>query len=225
MQKLFSASIYCALFTSAAPAFAEDASSIFAPTCAEWRSSVPVNMEALDRLKKSVASERPSNGLSYTKDQFVVLLGKNLVAARDALANYKNKLPKTSEDKVDLKDTVLNGFNLSGLNLDNVDFKGAELNGADLSGSTLRGASLYRAELEGANLNNTNLSFANASKAKFVHASLCLATLASTEFEDATFRGAYMKGAKLDMAKNIPKTIYLNAQSVLHFGLPVPPEN
>lgn len=225
MQKLIFASISCALLASAAPAVADDNPSIFAPSCAEWKSTVPINMEALDKLKKSSATERPANGQSQTKNQFVVLLGKNLVAAKDTLANYKDKLPKTSEGMVDLRDVTLNGFNLSGLNLDNVDFKGAEMNGVDLSGSSLRGASLYKTELEGANLNNTNLSFTNAAKAKLSNASLCLATLAYTELEDAVLKGAYMKGAKLDMARNIPKSIYLNAQGVLHFGLPVPPDN
>lgn len=225
MQKIISVS--CALLASftAAPALAEDTSSIFVSACAEWKSNVPINLEALNKLQKNAASEKPANGLSYTKDQFVILLGKNPIAAKDALASYKNKLPKTSEGKVDLKNVTLNGFNLSGLNLDNVDFKGAEMNGADLSGASLRDASLYKAELEGANLNNTNLSFANASKSKLVNASLCHATLTATDLEDAVMRGAYLKGAKLDMAKNIPKTIYLNAQNLLNFGLPVPPEN
>jgi hypothetical protein len=225
MQKLFSATISCVLLASAAPAVADDNPSIFVSPCAEWHSGVPVNTEALDKLKKSSATERPSSGQSQTKNQFVVLLGKNLVGARDTLANYKDKLPKTSEGMIDLRDVTLNGFNLSGLNLDNVDFKGAEMNGVDLSGSSLRGASLYKAELEGANLNNTNLSFANAAKAKLGNASLCQATLTSTELEDATLKGAYLKGAKLDMARNIPKSIYLNVESVLHFGLPVPPDN
>lgn len=224
MQKLVPVSISCVLLLSAAPAFADDNPAIFASPCAEWKATVPVNTEALDKLKKNAANEKPANGLSQTKNQFVVLLGKNLVAARDTLANFKDKLPKTSEGKVDLKDVTLNGFNLSNLNLDNVDFKGAEMNGVDLSGSTLRGASLYKTELEGANLNNTNLSHANAAKAKLENASLCQATLTSTELEDATLLGAYMKGAKLDMAKNVPKSIYLNAQGVLHFGLPVPSE-
>lgn len=227
MQKFIFASISSVLLAtlSTSPARAEDTSSIFVSACAEWKSNVAINLEALNKLQKSAASEKPANGLSYTKDQFIILLGKNPVAAKDALANYKSKLPKTSEGKVDLKDVALNGFNLSGLNLDNVDFKGAELNGADLSGSSLRDASLYKAELEGANLNNANLSFANAAKAKLVNTSLCHATLTATDLEDAVMRGAYLKGAKLDMARNIPKVIYLNAQSVLNFGLPVPPEN
>lgn len=224
MQKNILASLSSALLALAAPAFAEDNSSIFVSPCTEWKSSVPMNVEVLDKLKKNAATERPASGLSYTKNQFVVLLGKNPVAAKDALANYKDKLTKTDEGKVDLRGVVLNGFNLSGLNLDNVDLKGTEMNGADLSGATLRGASLYKAELEGANLNHSNLAFANAAKAKLVNASLCQATLTATEFEDADLKGAYLKGAKLDMAKNIPKSIYQNAQSVLQFGLPVPPE-
>ena len=229
MNKFISVSISCALLASVAavPALAEEAAPACtsACVCAEWKSSVPVDMAALDKLKKSAAGEKPANGLSYTKDQFVVLLGKNLVAAKDALANFKDKLPKTSEGKVDLKGVTLNGFNLTNLNLDNVDFKGAEMNGADLSGSSLRDASIYKAELEGANLNNANLSFANMSKAKLGNASLCQATLTSADLEDAVIKGAYLKAAKLNMAKNLPKVIYLNADSVLHFGLPVPADN
>ncbi len=225
MQKMLSASISCALLVSAVAAFADENPAIFGSPCAEWRSPVKIDTEALDKLKKNSATERPQNGLSQTKNQFIVLLGKNLVGARDTLANYKDKLPKTSDGMVDLRDAKLEGFNLSGLNLDNVDFKGAELNGADLSGSSLRGASLYKAELEGANLNNTNLTYANAAKATLNGASLCQATLTETELEDAELKGAYMKGAKLDRAKHIPKSIYQNTEAVLHFGLPVPPEN
>lgn len=225
MQKMLSASISCALLVSASSAFADESPAIFGSPCAEWRSSVKIDTEALDKLKKNSATERPQNGLSQTKNQFIVLLGKNLVGARDTLANYKDKLPKTSDGMVDLRDAKLEGFNLSGLNFDNVDFKGAELNGADLSGSSLRGASLYKAELEGANLNNANLTFANAAKATLNGASLCQATLTETELEDAELKGAYLKGAKLDRAKHIPKSIYQNAEGILHFGLPVPLEN
>lgn len=193
--------------------------------CAEWKSSVQIDMEALNKIQKNAAGEKPSNGLSYTKNQFVVLLGKNPVAAKDALANYKDKLPKTSEGKVDLKDVALNGFNLTGMNLDEVDFKGSEMNGADLSGASLRGASISKTELEGANFNHANLSFANITKAKLLNASLCHATLSSADLEDVNLRGAYLKGAKFDMTRNIPKVIYLNAQGVFHFGLPVPADN
>jgi uncharacterized protein YjbI with pentapeptide repeats len=210
-----------ALMTSfaTAAAIAEDAA---ASSCAEWKSAVAINMDKLEKLKRSAASDRPTNGYSYTKDQFIVLLGKNPVAAKDALANSKDKLPKTSDGKVDLRDTVLNGFDLRGLNLDNVDFKGSEMNGVDLSGSSLHEASLYKTELEGANLNNTNLAYANLAKAKLSNASLCHATMTGTDLEDAVLLGAYLKDAKLDMARKIPKVIYLNSQNVLHFGLPVP---
>jgi len=225
MQKLTLASISCALLVSSAPVFAENNAAIFSPTCTEWKSSVPVDVEKLDKLRKRAARERPSKGLSQTKNQFIVLLGKNLVGARDTLANYKNKLPKTSKGMVDLRDATLEGFNLSGLNLDNVDLSGAELNGANLSGSTFRGASLHKTELEGANLNNSNLSFANASSAELNNASLCQADLSSAEFEDAVLLGAYMKGAKLDRVRNISKAVYQNAQGILFFGLPVPAEN
>lgn len=224
MQKLIFAPASCVLLAviSAMPAFAEDASSIFASPCAEWKSTAEIDVEALDKLKRSAASEKPASGQSYTKNQFVVLLGKNPVAAKDALANYKDKLPKTREGKVDLRDVTLNGFNLSGFNLDNVDFEDAEMTSVNLSGSTLRGAKLHKTTLDNANLNNTNLSFANASGAKLANASLCNSTLASVEFEDAVLKGAYLKDAKLDMAKNLPKVIYLNAENLLHFGLPVP---
>ncbi|MFA5826417.1 MAG: pentapeptide repeat-containing protein [Gallionellaceae bacterium] len=224
MQKFIFAPVSCVVLAviSAMPAFAEDASSIFAAPCAEWKSTAEIDVEALDKLKRSAASEKPASGQSYTKNQFVVLLGKNPVAAKDALANYKDKLPKTREGKVDLRDVTLNGFNLSGFNLDNVDFEDAEMTSVNLSGSTLRGAKLHKTTLDNANLNNTNLSFANASGAKLVNASLCNSTLASVEFEDAVLKGAYLKDAKLDMAKNLPKVIYLNAENLLHFGLPVP---
>lgn len=224
MQKFLFTSISAVLLASSLPSRAEDSAAIFAAPCSEWKSSTPIDMEALDKLKKDSVNERPANGLSQTKKQFVVLLGKNTVGAKDTLAHYKDKLPKTSEGKVDLRDVTLNGFNLSGMNLDNVDLSGAELNGADLSGATLRGALLHKTELQGANLNNADLAHATATKTRFTNASLCQATLAYTELEDATFTGAYVKSAKFDMAKNVPKVIYLNADGVLHFGLPVPKE-
>ena len=224
MQKLIFASISCALLAAifSVSAFAEDATP--PSVCAEWKSGVGIDTKALDKLAKNAASEKLANGLLYTKNQFVVLLGKDLAAAKDVLANSKDKLPKTKKGQVDLEDVTLNGFKLSGLNLDNVNLEGAEMNGADLSGSTLRGASIYKAELEGANLNNTDLSFANAAKAELNNASLCQASLTSAELEDAVVLGAYLKGAKLDRARNIPRVIYLNAENVLHYGLPVPPE-
>lgn len=225
MKKLILATISCVLLASlsAAPVFADDAPAPGA--CAEWKSGTSIDMKSLDKLAKSTANDKPEKGQSYTKDQLVVLLGKYPVAAKEALANAKEKLPKTSDGQVDLKGVTLNGFKLTGLNLDNVDFKGAEMNGADLSGSTLRGASIYKAELEGANLNNADLSFANAAKAKLAKASLCQTTLTSADVEDADFLGAYLKGAKFDMTKNLPKVIYQNVEGLLHFGLPVPPSN
>ncbi len=224
MKRLVLTAISCTLLIPAG-AMAEDTSSIFVPVCADWRSSATIDQEALDRLRKNSVNERPASGLSQTKNQFIVLLGKNPTAAKDTLANFKDKLPKTSNGKVDLRDAQLKGFNLSGMNLDNADLSSADLSGADLSGASLRNASLYKAELEGANLSNTNLSFANAEKASFSNASLCQSTLTSAELENAVFLGAYVKGAKFDMAKHIPKAIYLNAESVLHFGLPVPEDN
>ena len=224
MQKLQSVSCVLLLSFSVSTSFAGDSSSTPSSFCAEWKSNVAVDTESLDRLQKNVAGDRPDNGLSYTKRQFVVLLNKNFIKAKDTLANAKDKLPKTSEGKVDLQDVKLNGFNLSGLNLDNVDFKSSEMNGVDLSGSSLSGASLARTELNGANLNNANLSYASLAKAKLGNASLCQATLVSADLEDAFLRGAYLKGAKLDLAKNIPKVIYLNSQNLLVFGLSVPAE-
>ena len=220
MKKLFSVS--CAIFTSIAisPALADDGN--IASACSEWKSTVNIDSAMLDRLQKNSAGDTPENGLSFTKNQFIVLLARNLLAAKDMLANSKNKLPKTSEGKVDLRDITLNGFNLSGLNLDNVDFKGSELNGADLSGSSLKGAYLVKAELEDANLNYTNLSFASLNKTKLTNASLCHASLASADLEDAVMRGAYLKEAKLDRTKNIPLNIYQNAQVIIQLGLPVP---
>jgi uncharacterized protein YjbI with pentapeptide repeats len=229
MQKLISVIFTLLASFTFSSAFAEE--SIPAPaatatlSCVEWKPSVAVDTAALNKLQKNSASDKPASGLSYTKDQFVVLLGKNLAKAKEMLANSKDKLPKTSEGKVDLKDVTLSGFNLSGLNFDNVDFKGSEMNSADLSGASLRGASLAKVELEGANLNNANLSFANLAKAKFINASLCNATLATADLEDVDMRGAYLKDARLDRARNIPVSIFQNAQTILHFGLPVPPNN
>lgn len=202
---------------SISAAYAEAPTSLFtASSCAEWQSNVPVNVDAIEKLKRNL------NGGGYTKNSLVVLLGKNLVAARDMLANGRDKLAKTSDGKIDLQGVVLNGFDLSGLNLDSVDFKGAEMNGVNLSGSSLRDAYLYKAELEGANLNNANLTYANLSKAKLGNASMCHATLIAADLEDAVMIGTYLKDAKLDRAKKVPKAIYMNTESVLHFGLPVP---
>lgn len=201
------------------PAIAEE------NACIEWRSSVAVDVEKLDKLRIIAKNEKPQNGQSQTKNQFVVLLGKNLVAARDTLANAKEKLPKTKEGKFDLKDVTLNGFTLSGINFDNVDLTGAELNGADLSGSSFRDALLNKTELEGANLNHANFSFANLSSAKLNNASLCGSNFASAQLEDVALKGAYLKGAKLDHGKNIPKAIYMNAQGILQYGMSVPADN
>jgi|GEM_PF-5661483 uncharacterized protein YjbI with pentapeptide repeats len=222
MQKFISLSCTLLLSISASTAFADDGIFGSVSSCAEWKSTVNVDTESLDRLQKNVASDKPASGLLYTKSQFVVLLHKNLARAKDTLANAKDKLPKTSEGKVDLRDVTLSGFNLSGLNLDNVDFRGSELSGVDLSGASLNGATLSKTELSGANLSGANLSFASLSKAKLGNADLCHATLVSADLEDAVFRGAYLKGAKLDMARNIPKVIYLNSQNVLTLGLAVP---
>lgn len=222
MQKIIS--ILCALLAvfSVTPAYSEDA--VQTPFCAEWKSAVAIDTKALDKLATNSAKDKPEKGALYTKKQFAALLGKDIAAAKEVLANSKDKLPKTSDGKVDLKDVTLEGFNLTGLNLDNVDLKGAEMNGANLSGSSLRGASLYKAELEGANLNHTDLSFANMSKATLLKASLCQAIMTSVDIEDAEILGAYLKGARLDMARNLPRTIYLNVESVLNYGLPVPME-
>lgn len=223
MHKLIS--ISCSLlFVVAGTALAEDSVPSTGQFCAEWKTTIAVNNEALDKLQKNVAGDKPASGLSYTKQQFVVLLGKNLEKAKNTLANSKDKLPKTGDGRVDLRDVTLNGYNLSGLNLDGVDFRGSEMNGVDLSNSSLIEASISKAELSEANLNNANLSRAILSKAKLTNASLCHATLTSADLEGAQLGGAYLKGAKFDMAKNIPKGVYLNSQNVLFFGLPVPAE-
>jgi uncharacterized protein YjbI with pentapeptide repeats len=222
MQRLIISSISSALLASifSVSAYAEEA----APSsiCAHWKSGVAVNQISLDKLAKNSASDKPSKGAAFTKDQFVVLLGKNLAEAKNVLANRKDELPKTGDGLVDLKGVVLNGFNLTGLNLDYVDLKGAELNGADLTGSSLQGASLYKTELEGANLNSANLTSANAVKANLANASLCQTVLVKADIEDADLLGAYMKGAQVDMTRNIPVALYLNAQNVLQYGMPVP---
>lgn len=210
--------------TSSPMAFAENAP-LGSQSCVEWKSNTPVDLEAIEKVRKKSLSEKAENGKSFTKDQLIVLLAKNLEGARDVLANSKNTLTKTKEGLVDLRDAKLNGVVLSNLNLDYVDLSGAELKGADLSGSSLRMASLKDAELDGANLNNSKIIFANAVKVSLINASMCEAVLHATDFEDAVVRGANMKGAKLDMAKNVPKSIYQNAQSILQFGMPVPPNH
>ena len=226
MQKLSVAISFLFVSFTSTVAFAEDGILITAPsTCAEWKSGVNVDAGALDKLQKNAVSEKPEGALLYTKSQFVVLLAKNVAKAKNILATSKDKLPKTSDGLVDLRDITVNGFNLSGLNFDSVDFKGAEMNGADLSGSSFRGASLSKVELDGANLNNANLSYANLTKTKFKFASLCRATLVAADLDSAVLLGAYLKEAKLDTAKNIPAIIYQNALNILQFGLPVPPEN
>jgi len=214
--------IPCALLASvfAGSVYAEDA--VPSSICAQWKSGVAVNLNSLDKLAKNSASDKPEKGAAFTKDQFVVLLGKNLAEAKNILANRKGELPKTGDGMVDLKGVTLNGFNLTGLNLDNVDFKGAEMNGADLTGSSLQGASIYKTELEGANLNNANLTSANAVKAKLANASMCQTVLVKADIEDADLLGAYMKGAQVDMTRNIPVALYLNALNVLQYGMPVP---
>jgi len=223
MQKIILISCSLLVFTSTT-VLAEDNATSTAKFCAEWKSNITVNNESLDKLQKNVAGEKPASGLSYTKQQFVVLLGKNLVKAKDTLANSKDKLPKTSDGRVDLRDVTLNGFYLSGLNLDGVDFRGSEMNGVDLSDSSLVEASFSKTELSEANLNNANLSYAILSKAKLINASPCHASLTSADLDGVLIAGAYLKGAIFDKAKNIPKVIYLNSQNVLFFGLPVPAE-
>lgn len=224
MQKIRCILISLALMAPAL-AVAENAYSDSGASCAEWKSGTPMDLEALEKLRKKSVGEKPEKGKSYTKNQFIVLLAKNLEGARDILSNSKNSLPKTEQGLVDLRDAELNGFNLARLNLDYVDFSGAELNGADLSGAALHRSSLYKAELDGANLNYANLSYANVAKVSLINASMCAATLISSDFEDAVMRGVNLKGAKLDMAKNLPKSIYRHVHSVLQLGLPVPPDH
>jgi uncharacterized protein YjbI with pentapeptide repeats len=202
--------------------FAEEVAAPF--SCPEYRSAVEMDMDGLEKLKKRAADERPPEGFSYTKSQFVVLLGLNLATAKTVLSTNKGRLPRTSEGKVDLTGVVMNGFNLSGLNFDNVDLKGAELNGANLSGSSFRQANLYKAELEGSNLNRANLYWANLGKVKLTNASLCQASLVSADLEGAILSGAYFRGAQLDMARNLPKVFFQNAQGILNLGLTVPLE-
>lgn len=193
--------------------------------CGEWKASVWLDTKALDKLQKKTEHDKPEKGASYTKGQFVVLLGKDPKAAKEILISARDKLSKTGDGLVDLQGVELNGFNLSGINLDYVDLKGAELNGADLSGASLRGASLYKAELVGANLSHADLTSTNLAKAKLVDADMCQTSLVRADVEDASLKNAYMKGARLDMIRNLPKSFYLHATNVLQFGLPVPPEN
>lgn len=192
--------------------------------CPEYRSGVEMDMDALEKLKKRSADERPTEGLSYTKSQFVVLLGLNVATAQTVLTSNKGRLPRTAQGKVDLTEVVMNGFNLSGLNFDNVDFSGAELNGANLSGSSFRRANFYKAELQGSNFNRAVLNSANLSKTNLTHASLCQASLVSSGFEGASLGGAYLRGAQLDLTIGLPKVFYENAQAILNFGLTVPME-
>lgn len=193
--------------------------------CGDWKATVWMDTKALDKLHKKTEKDKAERGASYTKGQFVVLLGKDPKAAKEILASSRDQLTKTSDGLVDLTGVELNGFNLSGLNLDFVDLKGAELNGADLSGASLRGASLYKAELIGANLSRANLASANLVKAKFTDADLCLASLMSADIEDAVFKNTYLKGARLDMSRNVPKNFFQHSVNVLQFGLPMPAEN
>jgi hypothetical protein len=194
-------------------------------SCVDWFPSTPVDQEALESLKKKSTTEKPANGDSYTKNQLIVLIGKNYSGAKDALANHKNKLQKTSDGLVDLRGATLDGFNLSGLNLDYVDLKGADMRGANLSGATLNNAILYKADLEGANLDHAKINFSNVSKTKLINAHICEASLFYSDIEDAVFRGAYMKGARLDSAKNIPGILYFHSHSIFELGLSVPPNN
>jgi uncharacterized protein YjbI with pentapeptide repeats len=221
---LFSRTLFAVLLTTllVIPMCAAEEAAVF--SCPEWHSAIEMNMDALDKAKRKAADEKPEAGFSYTKAQFVVLLGVNPTAAKAALENGKGKLPKTSEGNVDLTGAVLNGFNLSGLNFDQVDFRGAEMNGANLSGSSFRHSTFYKTELEGANLNGANLSFASVSKAKLTNASLCRTKLIAADFEGANISGAYLRGAQLDMAHNLPKIVYQHAVSILEWGLAVPAE-
>lgn len=205
-------------------ACAQDASPV-SSQCGEWKASVWVDAKALDKLQKKTEHDKAEKGASYTKGQFVVLLGKDPKTAKDILISGRDKLTKTSDGLVDLQGAELNGFTLSGINLDYVDLKGAELNGTDLSGASLRGASLYKAELVGANLSKADLTSANLAKAKLVDADLCQASLVRADIEDAALKNAYLKGARLDMVRNLPKSFYQHSTSIIQFGLPVPPEN
>lgn len=214
--------LVCSVFL-AGPIAAQEASPALA--CGEWKASVWMDTKSLDKLQKKTEKDKPENGAAYTKDQFVVMLGKDPGSAKGILLTGRDKLTKTSDGLVDLKGAELNGFNLSGLNLDYVDLRGAEMNGADLSGASLRGAVLQKAELVGANLSKANLTFVNLVKAKLVDADLCQASLVAADVEDASIRGAYLKGARLDMIRNLPKSFYQHAVQVIQLGLPVPPEN
>ena len=62
------------------------------------------------------------------------------------------KLPEEWQNRIDLRDTNLEGANLGGANLGGANLGGAHLEGAYLRGAHLEGAYLGGANLEGANL-------------------------------------------------------------------------
>lgn len=114
-------------------------------------------------------------------------------AARQALMEYLEELPRDSED-------VPQGFygagmdftgaDLSGLDLSEADFMEARLGGVRMEGADLFGAWFNAATLSGADLSGCLLRKAQGRGCDARGASLRGANLDRAEFEDADFRGA-----------------------------------
>jgi len=191
-------------------------------TCAPWTTSANIDPKYLEKLEKKVEKEKPKEGVEYSQNKLVALMGKDPDSARSALEDERDVIEKDKKGFINLGGADLSGFDLSGMNLDKVTFYKADLSGANLSGSSLRGSNLSKTKMEGTNLNNADLSFSDLSDSNLQRASLCETKVMSSNLEDAEMVGAYLLGARLDRATNVPKAVYVYSAGILHDGLIVP---
>ncbi|MFN0111696.1 MAG: pentapeptide repeat-containing protein [Blastocatellia bacterium] len=141
------------------------------------------------RSKKAAIEEEASVKQSKTDIQAILT-----VIGRRKTNGEKNRL--------DLKNTYLEGAYLSGASLIGANLRGADLRGADLSKASLIGADLRGADLRGTNLGAADLEGAylggsDLSRADLRGTNLSRAGLFGADFSRADLRGAYLGAADL----------------------------
>jgi uncharacterized protein YjbI with pentapeptide repeats len=158
--------------------------------------------------------------------------------AAQVLGRVKFILDRKMEDnKLDLRETNMQGCDLSDLNFSEALFEGANLQGVKLSWTNLefadltsanlkaanlrntnfRGANLWKANLQGAGFGNANLQGADLSRANLEGGHLSNTNLKSTKFRQAKLKGSHIFDADLNGAKFTEA----NLRGAYFFGLKV----
>lgn len=109
---------------------------------------------------------------------------------------------ENSNEKPDLGNTILTGFDFTGYDLSMADLSGTQLIGVNLVGVNLRNgdlkrATLFKAKLSGADLIGVDLDGADLSMADLSSTQLIGADLRKTQLVGATLNGANLFGAIL----------------------------